>query len=401
MAIHILPSLLPDETIYGLAAHIGQINGYRSDQETCEKLFGKSKQPRVADIAVNFAHFSRATGDAYGDVDQLVRSTTSLPLFARLGLYDDSNYKQLGMIERLGLASLSNGFPYLWRWCDCCVEEDINLYGAPYWHRRQQLPGVFVCTQHKIALTEITVPFRMRQQYFMHPNVLPKAVQTRQTFPSGIDLEMAFNLACFVEHASECEFENTDSCIPSEVINDQLATMGFLTKDRKLRKPAFIQALHSFLENFACIEEVASLISNRNQKLFTEKTYTSSSPSVALRRILIIFWLFGEWDLFSEYCSWRNVFKNNKNTDDKLEKTSPPDNLKVDDYYYICIEFLQQNPNASRSDFSRANPISYKWLIRKDKAWMGLIFNVTSRRNGGQLDMFNALLIANQTLSTI
>lgn len=353
-------------------------------------MFGKSKQPRVADIAVNFANFSRATRNAYGDVEQLVRSTTSLPLYARLGLYDDSNYKQLGTIERLGLASLSNGFPHLWRWCDCCVEEDVNLYGAPYWHRKQQLPGVFVCTQHKIALTEITVPFRMRQQYFMHPNALPKTVQTKQIFSSDIDLEMAVNLACFVEYASECEFERVGSSIPSDVINDQLATMGFLTKNGMLRKPAFIHAFHNFLERFSGIEEVASLISNRNQKVFAENTYKSLSPSATLRRILIIFWLFGEWDLFSEYYSWRAVFISNKNTDDKFEKYSDPDNLKVDDHYNTCIEFLQKNPNANRSDFSRANSKSYKWLIRKDKAWMRIIFNVTSRRNGGQLDMFNA-----------
>ncbi len=167
MAIHTLPTLLPDETLYGLAARIGQINGYRSDQQTCEKLFGKSEQPRVADIAVHFDHFSRVTRNAYGDINNLVRRTTSLPLMTGLGLYNDSLYKQLGIIEPLSLASFSNGFPYLWRWCDYCIEEDINLYGITYWHRRQQLPGVFVCTRHKTALMEITVPFRARQQYFI------------------------------------------------------------------------------------------------------------------------------------------------------------------------------------------------------------------------------------------
>ena len=401
MSIHILPNLLPDETIYGLAAHIAQINGYRSDQETCEKLFGKSKQPRVADIAVNFAHFSRATRGAFGDVEQLVRSTTSLALFARLGLYDDSNYKQLGTTEQLGLASLSNGFPHLWRWCECCIDDDINLYGTPYWHRRQQLPGVFVCTKHKTSLMEITVPFRARQQYFMHPNALPKTMPIRQTFPSGVDIEIAFNLACFVEHASECAYKQTDSNIPSEVINDRLASLGFLTKNGILRKPAFTKAFDDFLESFAHIEEIASLISNQNQDSPDKHGHKSKIPSVALRRILVIYWLFGEWDLFSEYCSWRNVFKSTKAAENKLAKISTTDNLKTEDHYKVCIEFLQINPDASRSYFLKVNPQSYRWLMRKDKAWMGLVFNATSRRSGWQLDMFNAALIANHTISTI
>lgn len=386
MSIHILPSLLPDETIYGLAARIGRINGYQSDQETCEKLFGKSKLPRVADIAANFKNFSHATRNAYGEVDALARTTTSLSLFKGLGLYDDSNYKQMGTIEPLGLAALSNGYPHLWRWCNCCIEEDIDTYGAPYWHRNQQLPGVFICTRHKTPLTETAVLFRMRQQYFMHPNALPKTLESRKTLPSGIDADMAFNLACFVEHAAKSEFEITDSNVPLNVITDQLKTKELVTKSGKLRKPAFIKAFHNFLENFAYIEEVAALIANQNQS-YLGGTLTSTAPSVALRRALLIYWLFGNWDLFLEYCSWGSVFKF-KNELKDAEKIMPSKSQSADDHYKVCIDFIRQHPNAIKSDFWRARPKSCRWLIRNDKAWIEGIFNNPYRHNGGQVEMF-------------
>lgn len=386
MSIHILPTILPGETIYGLCSRIGKINGYRSDQETCEKLFGKSKQLRVADIAVNFGNFSSATRNVYGEIDNLVRSTTSLPLFAGLGLYFSSSYKQMGTKEPLGLATFSNGYPHLWRWCNCCVEEDIEIYGMPYWHRNQQLPGVFICTRHKNSLMETTVPFRMRQQYFMHPNALPKTLETRQTLPTAFNSDMAFNLACFVEHAAESAYEFTDSAVPLNVIINQLKSRELITKKGKLRKPAFTKEFHGFLENFAYIEDVASLINSRSQN-HLGSTHTSTTPSVALRRTLLIFWLFGNWNLFSEYCSWGNVFKM-ISAQKETEKTRSKKVQNTDDHYKACIDFLHRNPHAIRSDFWRARPKSCRWLTRNDKAWLERIFNAASWHNGGQLEMF-------------
>lgn len=42
--------------------------------------------------------------------------------------------------------------------CPTCYEEDIHAYGEPYWHRLHQLPGVWVCSKHKVILQEITHP---------------------------------------------------------------------------------------------------------------------------------------------------------------------------------------------------------------------------------------------------
>lgn len=40
-----------------------------------------------------------------------------------------------------------------WRWCLQCLEEDSDTYGVPYHHRDHQLPGVFHCYKHGMALS--------------------------------------------------------------------------------------------------------------------------------------------------------------------------------------------------------------------------------------------------------
>jgi hypothetical protein len=48
-------------------------------------------------------------------------------------------------------------WPEYLRFCPCCVCEDKNLYGEPYWHRVHQLPGMIYCTKHCVRLMDSRV----------------------------------------------------------------------------------------------------------------------------------------------------------------------------------------------------------------------------------------------------
>lgn len=39
-----------------------------------------------------------------------------------------------------------------WKACPNCIEEDLNIYGASYWHVKHQLHGVSVCNKHATPL---------------------------------------------------------------------------------------------------------------------------------------------------------------------------------------------------------------------------------------------------------
>ena len=60
--IHILLTLLPEETLYSLASRICAINGYRNHQTFCDNYFGVNKNPRVADAVLDIKHFNLVTG---------------------------------------------------------------------------------------------------------------------------------------------------------------------------------------------------------------------------------------------------------------------------------------------------------------------------------------------------
>ncbi|RCU45684.1 hypothetical protein DU002_14585 [Corallincola holothuriorum] len=60
-----------------------------------------------------------------------------------------------------------------WRWCPECVAEDESEYGVPYFHRDHQLPGVFHCQKHQMALTSSCPECGWHIKLLQHQNIPP------------------------------------------------------------------------------------------------------------------------------------------------------------------------------------------------------------------------------------
>lgn len=179
MRLRNLPLHLPGATLYSLVTRIQIVNGSRNDREACAVLFGGTGDRRLADIPADLDVFCAATGRVYGSSDEVIRSTTVLPFFQRLGsrpgLFRSVACKVANVAdtvggESLGLAMLSNGYPHIWRWCRDCVTADQRQQGVAFWRLAHQLPGVDVCTRHGRILIETRIPFRQRQQHFLLPD---------------------------------------------------------------------------------------------------------------------------------------------------------------------------------------------------------------------------------------
>lgn len=52
----------------------------------------------------------------------------------------------------IGVNTYRVSSPKFLRYCATCSEMDIKEHGETYWHRKHQLPGVLVCTEHGVAL---------------------------------------------------------------------------------------------------------------------------------------------------------------------------------------------------------------------------------------------------------
>jgi hypothetical protein len=62
-----------------------------------------------------------------------------------------------------------------WKFCDCCIKDDIEKFGFSYWHCSHQLPTVSTCTVHHVALRVAVNPKKQKLAY-LNECLLPKQV---------------------------------------------------------------------------------------------------------------------------------------------------------------------------------------------------------------------------------
>lgn len=394
--IHILLTLLPEETLYSLASRICAINGYRNHHTFCDNYFGANKNPRVADAVLDIKHFNFVTGAAYGDFDKLCKANTILPIFNKFGLIqgqsfqksNDKKYKVLSNF-RLELATVSNSSPHIWKWCPECLCEEYENFGTTYWHRNHQLPGVYVCTKHLCSLLEVSIPFRMRQKTFFNPDTIPDLFIRKLSCPTKDGLELAIRLASFIE---EC---NLDASVPfsnaivNQVLLDGLQIHGLVNKNKILKKDAFISAFNSHLKPLVDIEEISQLVSANKQSLQLNRALSSLNPSSITLKLVIAHWMFGSSKLFNEYCLWQQMMTtesatNHLNIEDHLKLNSVDDK---NTHPKICIDFLKANPSGTRTEFWKAAPKSCRWLKLHDTNWFNTTITPTSDL-GYQIELF-------------
>ncbi len=159
----LLPTLLPDETLYSICVRIHRLSGNTQPTTTSEQLFG-SKSAMFNTLAPrHLARFERSTGALYGTASDLFESVTLAPFF--LTFRSDREREsarsaatagsKLRYLRALGLPrSGGAGFMSLSH-CVACTANDVDCLGASYWRRTHQLPGVLVCHDHGEPLVEV------------------------------------------------------------------------------------------------------------------------------------------------------------------------------------------------------------------------------------------------------
>lgn len=393
-----LPLKLPDESLYSLAAHIRLANGLGTDRAACAVLFGKECELRVGDSPVNLDTFCYVTRNGYGSYIEVVNSTTTLPFFQHVGNHTNcmspfvaGNYlaSHYPLAATAGLASLSTGHPYLWRWCPTCTSEDLNEYGTAYWRRSQQLPGVGVCTRHGDLLVEVHIPYERRQQLFILPDsvsILEYESKRDHSRREGSE-EAQDRLARLAESILHDSSPKIPSSVSQAVILDGLSTRGFITKNGNIRKELFAIEMGHFCQSLVHLESFRPFIIQKNLLRLARDLVTVDYVRFPIQFLLLIDWLFGSWSLFREQCAWRRVMDNGERelfhkqpvtTGGAGHLISAPNSVPTrtnlskagEKHRLACLIFTKERPMASRTDFWRANQKSCRWLTQYDALWI-------------------------------
>ena len=373
MHAEIILEALPDESLYSLIARLGRINGY-SAELTCRLLLGNQSELRIAEAEVDLSIFAVATRALYGSSMDVLQKHTNLTFRNTIAtplLYGDNSNKWARLLfdAKANLAELSNYDEHIWRWCPQCLKHDQEHIGFTYWRVKHQLPGVFVCSDHRTSLHEVTIPFRRRQSSFFFPDNLPLDISVLRLCPTDVNYDLAIRLSRISEAISTCTEFSINQAIFRQTIKNGLATKQLITKAGLIRKDASI-SFERFYESLKDIKEISLLTKHH---LFEKQAKALLNNSeIRLNRPLIIpmliLWLYGEWQLFTNAYEWEVAMSNGVG-----HLYNPPDKAKVSSNTStrsICETFILGNPQCVRKEFYNSHPRSYRWLQKYDHEWL-------------------------------
>lgn len=72
-------------------------------------------------------------------------------------------------VHRMGISQANGNHCSVMRYCPVCYQEDLQLYGEPYWHRSHQLPDMQICTKHRCWLVDTDVTYNSARQQELFP----------------------------------------------------------------------------------------------------------------------------------------------------------------------------------------------------------------------------------------
>lgn len=157
------PIPYPDELLYSVLARCFNHLGLDNVEGVQAYLFGSKAIKPIIDLPNRINVLVETTFlHLMCDAKQVVLEHTMFPYYAAF-LGENKRNKLLqamlgdGLIKAYGQAgnfgrhvpSSSN-----LRYCPECIENDIRIYGEPYWHRIHQVPEIRVCPHHQLLLQE-------------------------------------------------------------------------------------------------------------------------------------------------------------------------------------------------------------------------------------------------------
>ena len=173
--ISYLPTIYPDELVYSWFCRYYVHTGFFSNQVALQELYCKKSDNPSKEFIGNLNTGAMEQIEKIYPLDELVLNHTMYPQYARFiprerkkaALYrlihDTCDAHQL-----FPVLPRNDGERYL-RFCPLCVNEDREIYGEAYWHRKHQIRNMSICTKHKCRLTESSVPAKSEQGFTFCP----------------------------------------------------------------------------------------------------------------------------------------------------------------------------------------------------------------------------------------
>lgn len=172
--ISFFPTLYEDELLYSAIARYHIRSGNISPKATIYELFNSKTISAVVELPSNIDNLIKNMPvNCKYTQNEFINNNTMFPLYTAFLpaerkelIYELMRGKNGGDIyNRVGLMATSIRSNKYLKFCPECIKEDKLKYGELYWHRIHQIPGIAICSKHKIPLLDSKVLMHLENKH--------------------------------------------------------------------------------------------------------------------------------------------------------------------------------------------------------------------------------------------
>jgi len=306
-----LPRWLPGETVFSLVSRCHALSGHLLASRTCRALFGRAQQGCEHDLPSRLKTFAERTHEAFGDARTLALERTVLPFYLplRSPMQSEADISALaaprgGVLKfRLGILTSRFRGNHPLKACVACMARDSCEFGTSYWRWEHQLPGIWVCTEHGLALRQALSKSTGVARFGW---LLPKSEALAEPSWPAVDGPRLESLASFSEFVLGWSgLAATDHFTAQGLARTYRLALGFGgsaadLSARQLESPA--QDLTFAVGGLRLVPELSALPATVQQaKLLLERLVRRPRGGThPLNHLALIAWLFPSWSAFRQ-----------------------------------------------------------------------------------------------------
>ena len=183
------PQPYPDELLYSVVARYAVHTGQDNQKAVIRDIFGSNSAAAVPDMPSHIDRLISSTKAIWRtSPEHIISQNTLAPFYLPFlapekadSVVNSMRSAQGGDIHtRAGIAASSIKRPIYFRYCPKCVEEQIKVYGEPYWKRQNQVTGLRICSDHMTKLINSDVEFHPKSKHLFVPAALVNLTQVAE-----------------------------------------------------------------------------------------------------------------------------------------------------------------------------------------------------------------------------
>ena len=371
------PKRYPDELLYSWIARYQKHTCINSPKQIQKELFGVENNAAVVDFPSNLAEFTMRLANIMPDISigYIIDKTTLIPYFqpfsdpSRLSQARENMASDYGgsIHTSLGLSASRIHFSQHLKVCLKCMEEQLLKYNECYWQRLFQLPSVWICDIHQLALVSTEIPFHpVNKNQFIHT---PDKIQYQSLCSEKLIHKNRHKLLLLAKD-SMFLLDHTCPAITNELWRARyyllLQKNGFIKGNQHVKQEALKERLIEFwgddlLRFLRC--DLMGVIEDYWLTKLTRKIRTNFHP---LLHLLLYRALEGSeislehLFLFDSYDKETTVKNKTTEINGKLF------NAKKSEW----ITLINENSRLGITDLRKLNPALYAWLYRQNPNWL-------------------------------